>query len=133
MNRVIVKGNLVKDCTYKEKEDGKKIAQGVIALNRGKNRDGEDLGADFPNIVAFGHHADFLKRFGKKGRAFLIEGKIRTGSFDKEDGTRVFTTSIFVTSIEFADSKREDEQSAEPQECEGEFMEVPEGEDLPFK
>lgn len=135
MNKVIIKGNATRDFEYTEKGDTH-IARGSLALNRGKDRDGNDRGADFPNVVAFGHNADFLKRFGKKGRAFLVEGRIRTGSYDDKDGKKIFTTSIVVEKIEFADSKREDETNAEPSNISEDgfvpMMDFPDDKDLPF-
>lgn len=137
MNKVIMKGNVVRDFNFKDAGEYH-VAWGTLALNRGKDKDGNDRGADFPNIVAYGHNADFLNRFGKKGRAFLIEARIRTGSHDDEEtGKKTYTTSFVVERIEFADSKKEDETAQEPSNTVGDgfipMMNLPDDNDMPFK
>lgn len=131
MNKVIALGRLTKDMTISQSND-LKIAKGALALDRGKDKDGNDRGADFPNIVAFGKRAEFFERFGQKGRRFLIEGHLQTGNYEK-DGVKHYTTDIIVDRVEFADSKATSEEPTPAPASDG-FMNVPEDmcEELPF-
>lgn len=130
MNKIILLGNLTKDMAISTSGD-LKIARGSIAISRGKNKDGNDKGADFPTLVAFGKRAEFFERFGKKGRRFLIEGHIQTGSYEK-DGVKHYTTDVIIDQVEFADSKPTQAEPAPTPDNDG-FMEIPDGVDeLPF-
>lgn len=132
MNKVIICGNLTRDMEVRKSND-LSIARGSIALDRGKDRDGNPRGADFPSLVAFGGTADFLGRFGKKGRRFVIEGRIQTGSYEK-NGVKVYTTDIIIEKAEFADSKPATQEEAQTAEEMPEWMDVPDDmPELPFK
>ena len=131
MNLAIIQGNLTRDMEISQSGD-LKIAKGSIALSRGKDKDGNDKGADFPSIVAFGKKAEFFEKFGKKGRRFTLETHIQTGSYEK-DGVKRYTTDFVVDRIEFADSKPAN-STPEPQPDADGFLNIPEGDfgEIPF-
>lgn len=135
MNKHIYLGNLTDDFKKVETSTDMTIARGSIALNRGKDKDGNDRGADFPSLVAFGNIAENMLKYGKKGRRFLIEGHVQTGSYEK-DGRKVYTTDTVIDRWEFADSKpaEQPQLGAQPQINDSEFMTIPAGieEELPF-
>lgn len=70
-----------------------------------------------------------------------VLGKISTGSYKDKDGKTVYTTDVIVEEHEFADSpkaKNEAETGADTGEGKATtdsdgFMNVPEGEELPFE
>lgn len=130
MNRFTFIGNLTKDIEYRVSSEHS-VARGAIALNRGKDKNGNDKGADFINIVAFGNTAEKLNMYGKKGKKLLLEGRVKTGSYEK-DGQRVYTTEFIVDHFEFCDSLNSATQATQDS-AEG-FLTVPEGldEELPF-
>lgn len=132
MNKVILMGRLTKDF---EANEVMTVARSSIAIDRGKDKDGNDKGVDFLNLVVFGNSVKALTEYGKKGRRFLIEGHIQTGSYEKK-GSKVYTTDVIIDRWEFADSKPE---SSEPvlygaMTYNTEFMTIPEGidDELPF-
>lgn len=73
------------------------VARFTIAINRIK----KDGGADFPNIVVFGKQAENCEKYLHKGSRVGIEGRIQTGSYEREDGTRVYTTDVIADRVEF--------------------------------
>ena len=109
------------------------VARFPLAISRAK-KDGEDQGADFPTIVAFGKTAENLERFSGKGLRVAVTGKIQTGSYDDRDGKKVYTTEVIANNIEFIDFKGKDGQNVNPSVSEG----IPEGfsavtdDELPF-
>jgi single stranded DNA-binding protein len=60
------------------------VARFTIAIDRGKDRNGEDRGADFPAIVCFGKTAELVERYLTKGRLVGIQGRIQTGKYEKD-------------------------------------------------
>lgn len=128
MNKCIFMGNLSKKMEVRY--GSVTVARGSMALNRGKDKDGKDRGADFINLVAFGKTAEFFERFGDTGRRFLVECRVQTGSYEK-DGRKVYTTDFIVDHAEFADSIKSDD----PVNASGDgFVDIPDDieKNLPF-
>lgn len=128
MNKAILIGRLARDPEYKiiaAKSGDLPHARFTLAVDR----IGE--GADFISCEAFGKNADFAQKYLKKGTKIAVEGRIQTGSYTKQDGTKVYTTDVVVERHEFVESRREQTEEREP---EG-FVDVPEGidDELPFR
>jgi single-strand DNA-binding protein len=100
MNQVILIGNLTRDPEMKYTQAGLAITRFTLALNRPK-KDGQDQGADFINIVTFGKLAENCANYLAKGRKTAVNGRLNTGSYEKDDGTRVFTTDIVANQVQF--------------------------------
>lgn len=136
MNKVILMGRLTRDAEirYSEKDNSKAIARYTLAVDRRYKRDGDEQTADFISCVAFGRIAEFLERFGQRGIKFVIEGRIQTGSYKNKDGQTVYTTTVFTENIEFAESKRSENEAGAGSVDESGFMNIPDGidEDVPF-
>lgn len=107
MNRVIAIGRLTKDPIVRYATSGTCVARFTLALERGK-KDGESLGADYPNCLAFGKTAELIEKYVTKGSQIAIVGRITTGSYDK-DGEKVYTTEITVDNVEFLNLAKKEE------------------------
>ena len=106
MNAVQLLGRFTRDNEFKEL-GGTSVFRNNIAVQRNfKNKDGERE-SDFINVVAFGKTAELLNQYFGKGQQIAVEGRIQTGSYDKEDGTRVYTTDVIVNQFDFVGSKNE--------------------------
>lgn len=131
MNNVTLIGRLTRDPDVRYTDANMAIARFSIAINRGKDKNGEDRGADFPNIVAFGKTAENCEKFLAKGRQVAIQGRLQTGSYEK-DGRKVYTTDVVADRVEFIDWGDNAQRSA------GSNNEIPEGfqmiddDDIPF-
>lgn len=90
-------GRLTKDIELKYAAgNGKAIAKFTLAVNRDyKNANGE-YEADFINCLAFDKRAEVLSQYVKKGQLVGIRGRIQTGTYDAQDGTKRYTTEILV-------------------------------------
>lgn len=111
MNAVQLLGRFTRDNEFKEL-GGTSIFRNNIAVQRNfKNKDGERE-SDFINVVAFGKTAELLNQYFGKGQQVALEGRIQTGSYDKEDGTRVYTTDVIVNQFDFVCSKNDNAQPA---------------------
>ena len=56
--------------------------------------------ADFIRIVVWGKMAENSANYLVKGRLVGIQGRIQTGSYDK-DGVKVYTTDVVASQVEF--------------------------------
>ena len=129
MNQVIISGRLTKDVECKYTQNQMAVARFNIAIDRGKDRNGESRGADFPSCVAFGKTAENLEKFSGKGLRIAINGHIQTGSYEK-DGQKVYTTDIVADRIEFIDWKNSEKVSEPDDEYPSGFAAM--DEDIPF-
>ena len=106
MNKVILMGRLTRDpdIRYSQNENQTSVARFTLAVDRRFKRDADQT-ADFISCVAFGKTAEFFERFMKQGTKVVVEGRIQTGSYTRQDGQKVYTTDVVVENAEFAESK----------------------------
>jgi single-strand DNA-binding protein len=133
MNRVDLTGRLVRDPEVRYSQGGSSVASFTVAVDRTVKKGDEWVHeADFIKCVAFGKSAEFIEKYFKKGSFIVVTGSIKTGNYEKEDGTKVFTTDIWVEKAEFGGSKAENVDSAGGNK-DG-FMDIPDGidEEVPF-
>ena len=101
------------------------IARYTIAIDRPT----KEKQTDFISCVAFGKTGDFAEKYLHKGTKIAVEGRIQTGSYQKQDGTKVYTTDVVVEKHHFCE-KSEAKATPAPDE----YLNVPEGtdEEVPF-
>lgn len=130
MNCVALIGRLTKDPIVNYTQSGSSITKFGLAVDRRfKTNDGQT--ADFLNIVVFGKSGEFVEKWFHKGDPISVVGRIQTGSYTKQDGTKVYTTDIIADSVEFVPKNSGHTAAEKPvEEAEG-FMDVPE-EVIPF-
>lgn len=131
MNKVILIGRLTKDPETRYSGETA-VARYSLAVDRKFKKDGE-AEADFINCVAFGRNGEFAEKYLKKGTKIAVEGRIQTGSYTKQDGTKVYTTDIVVEGHEFCESKGTSNEPA-PKPSPNDFLPVTDSiqEELPF-
>lgn len=100
MNSVNLIGRLTKDVDLRYTQSGLAVGHFSVAIDRPK-KNGQSNGADFPNCVAYGKTAESLANYVHKGEMVGVTGSIRTGSYTKKDGQKVYTTDVAVTSAQF--------------------------------
>ena len=128
MNRVIEIGRMTKDPDVRWTQGNPQtcIARFTLAVDRKT----KEKATDFISCVAFGKTAEFIEKYFRKGTKMILEGRIQTGSYEK-DGKKFYTTDVVAESVEFAESKKNEEPESAPDE----FVSIPEGIDseLPFE
>ena len=102
MNGVVLIGRLTKDPEVRYiSESQTAVATFTVAINRGKDKAGNDRGADYPRVTVFGRQAENCERFLAKGRLVGIQGRIQTGSYTNKSGQTVYTTDVIADRVEF--------------------------------
>lgn len=137
MNKVILVGRLTRDPDTHATANSQ-YTRFSVAVDRRFKQDGQPT-ADFPNCIAWGKTAEFVDKYFHKGMKIGLEGRIQTGSYEK-DGRTVYTTDILVESVEFVESKNASGGSSNngaapaPQTDDDGFMNVPDDamDELPF-
>lgn len=128
MNLVCIIGRTVRDpeVRYTQGEKSMAVARFTIAADRRFKKEGEP-DADFISCVAFGKTAEFFEKYIKKGVKIAIQGKIQTGSYTNKDGAKVYTTDVIVEQVEFAESKKVENNASDEA-----FVPVVTDAELPF-
>ena len=111
MNKVILMGRLARDPDVRKTQSGIPVARMTIAVDRPKAKDGT-RNADFIGLVAWERTAEFSEKYLSKGQRILVEGRITTGSYEK-DGVKKYTTDVVCDRIEFADGGRRQNREEE--------------------
>ena len=104
MNRVELVGRITKDPELRYTSSNIASVRFTLAVNRNFTNQNGEREADFINCVAWRNQAENMKKFVTKGNLLAVEGRIQTGSYDK-DGQRIYTTDVVADNVTFLESK----------------------------
>lgn len=105
MNKVILTGRFTRDPEARMTQGNLEISRFSLACqSEFVSRDGE-RNTEFINCVAFNKTAQTINRYCKKGQMILVQGRIRNGSYDAQDGTKRYTTEVIAENFEFLGNK----------------------------
>lgn len=109
VNKVILVGNVGKDPDVRYFDNDQAVANFPIATtDRGyKTRDGQDIPerTEWHNIVAWRGLAKIAESYIKKGTQLYVEGKLRTRSYEDQNGVKKYTTEIYADTIQLLGRK----------------------------
>ncbi|WP_079479699.1 single-stranded DNA-binding protein [Halobacillus salinus] len=113
LNRVVLVGRLTKDPALRYTPNGVAVANFTVAVNRPFSNKQGDQEADFVNCVAWRRPAENLAQFMNKGSQVGVDGRLQTRSFDNQEGQRVFITEVVADSVQFLESKKNNQGSGQ--------------------
>jgi single-strand DNA-binding protein len=113
INKVILVGNVGKDPEVKHLENNVSVANFTLATSESyTNKSGEKItNTEWHNIVCWRGLATLAENYIKKGRQLYIDGRIRTRSYDAQDGTKRYVTEIYADTVQLL-GRKEDNQSS---------------------
>lgn len=140
LNRAILLGNLGADPELRMTNNGTAVLKMRLAtsetyLDRNKQKQER---TEWHSVVVWGKRAEALGKFLGKGDRLLIEGAIRTASYDDKDGQKRYRTEIVATNVVLSGgNKRDGGQSSGGSRSQGGGFSDDEyggtdGDDLPF-
>lgn len=102
LNKVILIGNLASDPELRNTPTGKAVCNFRIATNRiWKNQSGQQQKeTEFHTIVTWGRLAEIASQYLTKGALVMIEGRIRTRSWQDPSGNKKYRTEIIAQSMQ---------------------------------
>lgn len=120
-------------------EQGRKAAQFSLATTeKYRDRNGEvKEQTEWHNIVAFDKTAELIEKFVAKGMLLYVEGKLRTRSWDDQNGNKRYVTEVLVSGIQFLEKKEQSEiaqnvRGAQQMQSQAVNAGAPIDDDLPF-
>ena len=140
VNKVILIGNVGKDPVIKYVSAGVAVAMFPLATTeRGytlANGTQVPERTDWHNMVLWRGLAETAEKYVHKGDKLYVEGKIRTRSYDDQNGARRYVTEIFVDNMEMLSPKpAQQAPAAQPQQAATQQAAPAQGQatdDLPF-
>jgi single-strand DNA-binding protein len=120
-NKAIIAGNCGKDPEVRYLQSGMAVANVSVATSR-KRKDkntGETIEeTQWHRVVFYDKLAEIVGEYVKKGTSILVEGFIKYGQYEKEDGTKVYTTDIVAESMQMLGSRNDNggQQRQQPQQ-----------------
>ena len=119
-------GRITREVELKYSQSGTAFMSNSIACDR---KFAKEKTTDFFNIKAFGKVAEGMEKYLHKGSKVLVEGDLQTEEYTDKQGVKKQTTSIVVSSWEFAEGKGE-----EKKEEKNDFLNIADSilEELPF-
>lgn len=102
MNQATIIGNVTAEPEIKETPNGHKVASFSMATNR-KYKDSswrkvEEV--DYHNVVCWLWLADIVERFVGKGKKIMIQGRMKTRSWDDANGVKRYKTEVIADTLE---------------------------------
>jgi len=145
-NKVILAGNLTRDPEMRYTPKGTAVATFGLAVNRRWKSETGELKEEvsFIDVDAFGKQAETIAQYLKKGRPFLVEGRLKQDTWeDKNTHQKQSKLKVILEGFSFIDTKGSDAgapvssrpaaapAAAAPATAEPEAAE-PEHDDVPF-
>lgn len=110
VNKVILIGNVGADPEVRYLDGGVAVANLRLATTESyKNKNGEKVDqTEWHNIVLWRGLAEIVEKYVKKGMRLYIEGRIRTRSWDDQNGVKRYTTEIYADNMQMLSFGRQD-------------------------
>ncbi len=138
MNLTIITGRLTKDPDLRFiASSGMAVCKFTLAVDKDLSKDkkaeftaqGKQT-CDFIPVIVFGKMAEACAQYLAKGRMTAVNGRINTGNYTKEDGTKVYTTDVMASKVEFLEWGEKKEKKEETGD--DVFIPVYDDDDIPF-
>ncbi len=106
MNICAFVGRLTASPELKTTANGKSVCNFSLAVDR-KFSKGDEKTVDYIDFVAWNSQADFLCKWFDKGVRVAVTGEMQTRFYEDKDGKKIKISEVIVSTVEFADGKRE--------------------------
>ena len=107
INKAIIMGRLVADPEVRQTPSGVSCCQFTVAVNRDYVQQGQERQADFISVVAWRQTAEFVGKYFSKGKMIIVEGSMRTRTYDDKRYPNVkhYVTEVYANKVSFCESK----------------------------
>lgn len=105
LNVIAVMGRLVADPELRQTTTGKSVARFRIACDRSRRDQSGQSQADFFDVVAWEHSAEFVCKYFQKGALIAVDGRLQSSQYRDKNGNNRTSIEIVAGNIHFAGSK----------------------------
>ncbi len=118
LNKVMLIGNVGKEPDVRYLDNGVAVASLTLATTeRGyRLQNGTDVPerTEWHNIVLWRGLAETVEKYVHKGDKLFVEGKIRSRSYDDQNGVKRYITEIFADNMEMLSPRSQANQASSP-------------------
>ena len=107
LNKVILMGRLTADPELRQTPSGVSTCQITVAVNRNYTSQDGERQTDFITVVAWRQTAEFISRYFTKGKMIIVEGNLRTRTYDDKryPDVRHYVTEVYADNVQFGETK----------------------------
>lgn len=107
LNKVILMGRVTADPELRQTQNGVNTCQITVAVNRNYAAQGQERQADFISVVAWRQTAEFISKYFSKGKMIIVEGSLRTRTYDDKryPDVKHYVTEVYADNVSFGESK----------------------------
>ena len=107
MNKCIIIGRISSEIDLRKTQSGIDTCVFSVAINNGKDKQGNERPADFINCRAWRETAIFISRWFQKGKMIALEGKFKTDKYQHRNypDVTMYSSYILVENVEFCGDK----------------------------
>lgn len=113
-NKCTFTGNLVKEAEYTVPESGIPVVKFTIAVDNGRDDQGNPRKPTYVNLKAFSKNADNIANFTYKGSKIGVVAKYKTGSYMKGE-QKIYTHDFIVEEYKFLSPSKKTNQPVDNQ------------------
>lgn len=111
INNVVLTGRITRNLELKQTNNNNSSLNITLVVERNfKDQSGQKQ-TDFISCKAFGKRAETIAQYCQKGDLIGVTGSIQTGSYQKQDGSTVYTTDVMVNELIFFSKPKQDNQA----------------------
>lgn len=107
LNQIILIGRRTDENELKHSKDKAYLNFNIAVKKNYKNSEGEIL-SDFFNITCFGHTAEYVNKYLKKGKLVSVSGRVENNVYEK-DGEKVYSLKIIAENVNVLEYSSEKE------------------------
>jgi len=113
MMNIVFAGNVGGDVTLREvtvRDEQIKVASFSVAVDNGKNVDGEDIPPTWIRVSVWRGYADVVAQFVKKGdRVTVVAERLKSSTYTSTDGEMRSSLEVSARSVDFSGNRRRDD------------------------
>jgi single-strand DNA-binding protein len=110
MLNIVFAGNVGGDVTLREvtvRDEQIKVASFSVAVDNGKNVDGEDIPPTWIRVSVWRGYADVVAQYVKKGdRVTIVAERLKSSAYTSTDGEMRSSLEVSARSVDFSGNRR---------------------------
>lgn len=119
MNKWIGSGKLTDDPVIRYNSDKISFVTFTVMTQKNKRIHEGESPVDFHDCICYGNNAKLAREYLRKGKKVEVAGPIRSGHYVAKDGRKVYTKTVYVEDLYFAETKAEEEKRQKEEATEG--------------
>ena len=104
LNKVILCGNMTAEAEVKQTSNGNAVCNFSLAVSRKFAKEGQQ-DVDFFNVVCWRQAAEYVGKYGSKGRNILVSGVLQQRQWEDNEGNKRSSIEVVADEVSFTDRK----------------------------